>query len=87
MPAMPLPFVVALLLTILLIRVALQDRTLFRPVNVFIGACILLVVTVGLRWTIDVQWIRFLQPVIAALLPPIAWLCFAKLRGPVATRS
>ena len=87
MPAMPLPFVVALLLTILLIRVALQDRTLFRPVNVFIGACILLVVTVGLRWTIDVQWIRFLQPVIAALLPPIAWLCFAKLRGPAATGS
>lgn len=87
MPAMPLPFVVALLLTILFVRVVLQGGTLFKPANLFIGACILLVVTVGLRWTVDVQWIRFLQPVIAALLPPVAWLCFAKLRGPAAMRS
>lgn len=92
MPAIPLPFVVALLLTILFIRVflqdrTLQDRTLLGPVNVFIGACILLVVTVGLRWTIDARWVRFLQPVMAALLPPVAWLCFAKLRQPPALRS
>ncbi|KFC62383.1 putative transcriptional regulatory protein, AraC family [Bosea sp. LC85] len=97
MPAIPLPFVVALLLTILFIRVFLQDRTLrdrtlqdktlLGPVNVFIGACILLVVTVGLRWTIDAPWVRFLQPVMAALLPPVAWLCFATLRQPPALRS
>ncbi|MGO4670191.1 helix-turn-helix domain-containing protein [Bosea sp. 2RAB26] len=87
MPAIPLPFVVALLLTILLIRVFLQDRTLLKPVTLFIGTCILLVVTVGLRWTIDAPWVRFLQPVMAALLPPIAWLCFARLRQPPALRS
>ncbi len=87
MPAIPLPFVVALLLAILLIRVLLQDRTPVRPASIFIGACILLVVTVGLRWTIDARWVRFLQPVMAALLPPIAWLCFARLRQPSALRS
>lgn len=87
MPAIPLPFVVALLLTILLIRVVLQDRRLIRPVTVFIGACILLVVVVGLRWTIDARWVRFLQPIMAALLPPIAWLCFARLQQPPERRS
>lgn len=87
MPAIPLPFVVALLLAILFVRVVLQDRTLIRPATVFIGACILLVVMVGLRWTIDARWVRFLQPVMAGLLPPIAWLCFARLQQPPARRS
>lgn len=87
MPAMPLPFVVALLLTILLVRASLQNRTLFRPVNIFIGACILLTITVGLRWAVDARWIRFAQPVIAALLPPAAWHCFAKLRESNTKRS
>ncbi|WP_210261599.1 helix-turn-helix domain-containing protein [Ochrobactrum soli] len=80
MPSIPLPFVVALLLGILLIRVLVENRALFKPVPLFIGACILLMITVGLRWTVDLPWIRFIQPVIAALLPPVAWLCFSKLR-------
>ncbi|QRY65704.1 hypothetical protein JVX98_00975 (plasmid) [Ensifer sp. PDNC004] len=80
-PSIPLPFVVALLLTILLMRALFQRGRILRPATVFIAACIFLVVTVGLRWTADLQWVRFLQPVVAALLPPIAWFCFSELRG------
>lgn len=82
MPAIPLPFVVALLLGILLIRVLVENRALFSSVTLFVGACILLMITVGLRWSVDLPWIRFLQPVIAAFLPPVAWLCFSRLRQP-----
>ncbi len=71
MPAIPLPFVVALLLGILLIGVLVENRACFGPVPIFISACILLMITVGLRWTVDLPWIRFIQPVIAALLPPV----------------
>lgn len=80
MLAIPLPFVIALLLVILLIRMLARGETVLRPAAIFTGACILLVTTVGLRWTVDLQIVRFFQPVAAALLPPIAWLCFSDLR-------
>jgi AraC-like DNA-binding protein len=80
MPAIPLPFVVALLLAILLIRVIVSSRTVFGPITCFIAASILLMITVGLRWSVDPPWMRFLRPVMAALLPPVAWLCYARLR-------
>lgn len=80
MLAIPLPFVIALLLVILLIRMLAQSEAFLRPAPVFTAACILLVTAVGLRWTVDLQIVRFFQPVAAALLPPIAWLCFSDLR-------
>lgn len=80
MPAIPLPFVVALLLAVLLIRIFLENKPTIKQVTVFICTCMILMIVVGLRWSYDVAWLRFLQPVMAALLPPIAWLCFAGLR-------
>lgn len=79
MLAIPLPFVVALLLLILLIRILAQREANLRPVAGFIGVCILLVTLVGLRWSVDLRVVRFLQPVAAALLPSMAWLCFSNL--------
>ena len=78
-PAIPLPFVLALLLLILLLQ-NLQ-RSGFRPTasTVFIGGCTLLTAVVGLRWTIDMSALRMLQPVVASLLPPFAWLSFTGL--------
>lgn len=78
-PAIPLPFVLALLLLILLLQ-NLQ-RSGFRPTasSVFIGGCTLLTAVVGLRWTIDMPALRMLQPVVASLLPPFAWLSFSGL--------
>jgi AraC-like DNA-binding protein len=84
MPAMPLPFVVALLLVILLVRLVRRDQD--RPTDlasmIFIGACIVMVIVVGLRWSFDLKAIRSVQPIVAATLPPIAWICFAGLAGP-----
>ncbi len=44
-------------------------------------------ITVGVRWTLDLPWIRFIQPVIAALLPPVVWLCCSKLLQTPSTRA
>ncbi|WP_439530805.1 helix-turn-helix domain-containing protein [Pannonibacter sp.] len=79
MPAIPLPFVLALLLLILLVQ-SLQ-RSGFRPTaaTVFIGGCMLLTAVVGLRWTVDLPALRMLQPIVASLLPPFAWLSFTSL--------
>lgn len=84
MPGIPLPFVTALLLIILLVRLIGQREPALRPEIAFVGACAALVTIVGLRWSFDVQAIRFIHPIVACLLPPIAWFCFAGLTG---TRS
>ncbi|CCV14108.1 AraC-type DNA-binding domain-containing protein [Mesorhizobium sp. STM 4661] len=81
MPGIPLPFVTSLLLIILLVRLIGQREPALRPEIAFVGACATLVTIVGLRWSFDVQAIRFIQPIVACLLPPIAWFCFAGLTG------
>jgi len=83
MPAIPLPFVIALLLAVLLMRVVLTRETGLRPAIGFVTACMIVAVAVGLRWTVDLPVVRFLQPVLAAMLPPIAWLCFTRSRSPL----
>ncbi len=80
MISVPLPFVIALLLAFLLCLIVARQESGRQPVAVFLCACIALTVVVGLRWTFDAKIFRFLQPVIAALLPPAAWLCFSGLR-------
>ncbi len=81
MPGVPLPFVMALLLAILLVRLIRQREPGERGAMIFIAASLVLVVLVGLRWSIDSLAVRLLQPLIASLLPPIAWFCFAAVRG------
>jgi AraC-like DNA-binding protein len=81
MPAIPLPFIIALMLAILLLRLASQRDKALRPAMLFIAVCTALVTLVGLRWSLDLPYIRLLQPVFASLLPPTAWLAFAGLRG------
>lgn len=81
MPAIPLPFVVSLLLVLLLARLVAQREPTLRPAVVFVGACAALTVIVGLRWSFDARVLRFLQPIVASTLPPIAWACFSELSG------
>ena len=79
MPSLPLPFVGALLLAILCARLVAGSEPGRRitPPLVFVAACTLDLVVVGLRWSTDLAAIRALQPVVAATLPPLAWLCLA----------
>lgn len=81
MPAIPLPFVVSLLLVLLLARLVAQREPTLRPAVVFVGACAALTMIVGLRWSFDARVLRFLQPIVASTLPPIAWACFSELSG------
>ncbi|WP_105023121.1 helix-turn-helix domain-containing protein [Vibrio chagasii] len=77
MLAIPLPFVAALLL--LMTGVLLRCRypqTSQKPFW-FIILCALMVTVVGLRWTFDITFFRFLQPILGACVPVAAWLCFA----------
>lgn len=81
MPAIPLPFVIALLLCVLLLRLVLLCEPALRPAIGFVAACTVVAAVVGARWTFDWPFVRFLQPVLASGLPPIAWLCFTAGRG------
>lgn len=77
MLAIPLPFVASLLLFIA--GVVLRCRypqTSQKPFR-FIMLCVLIMMVVGLRWTLDIALVRFLQPVLSANVPVAAWLCFA----------
>ena len=77
MPNLPLPFVVALLLLVLSVRLAAGARdAIGRRFAVFFTACAVLAGLIGLRWGVDPGWVRHGLPVMGATLPGIAWLCF-----------
>jgi len=87
MIAVPLPFVVALVLGIYALRLGTRwrfDRRVRRPV-IFALACAILLVAVGLRWQFDIAFFRFLLPVLASVLPVISWICFASFDPPLLT--
>lgn len=80
MPAIPLPFIVTALLVIVLIRMMRRQTRGFWFL-LFVGGCALQTAFVGLRWSVDLGWIRFFQPVLAACLPPFAIAAFVSLQG------
>ena len=77
----PLPFVVALLLTILFVMLLRRnDETLAnRPFLALIALCAVQSVCVGLRWGYGLSEIRFVLPVLAATLPPLVYASFRSL--------
>jgi AraC-like DNA-binding protein len=78
----PLPFVVALLLAILLIRMLRQgDGSLAekRPFLLLIGFYVLQSVVIGIRWGYDIIEIMPLQSLIATTIAALAWVCFKGL--------
>jgi hypothetical protein len=83
MPSIPLPFVVALLLAILVARMALYSEASWtrNTLLVFVAVCAVLAALVGLRWDYNLPLARFAQPILASTLPSIAWLGFGGLRS------
>ncbi|WP_028022411.1 helix-turn-helix domain-containing protein [Enterovibrio calviensis] len=78
MLSIPVPFVVSLLL---IIAAALLFLTLGKSGQKsvwFTILCATCTFVVGMRWTLDLQWVRFVQPILASMLPIAAWYCFAK---------
>ena len=77
MIAIPLPFVVALLLGILAALLFIRREETTRSAFVFIALCALTTTVVGLRWTFDYPLFRLLQPILASCIPVTAWYCFS----------
>lgn len=79
----PLPFVVALLLTILFFTI-LWNRTSAQhnwPFQVLVALCISQSLAVGLRWGYGLTEVRYLLPIIASALPPLLYASFLTLIG------
>ena len=76
MLAIPVPFVVSLLLLLLAVTLYVRLPQQAKAACAFLLLCSLTTGTVGLRWTLDWSWLRFLQPVLAATIPAAAWSCF-----------
>jgi AraC-like DNA-binding protein len=85
MPSISLPFVGALMLTVLIIRMIgpWHKGKIDRAAVVFIAACIAVELLSGLRWSADLPMVRWIRPVFVAILPPLAWICF----NPIAHRK
>ena len=82
MPSIPLPFVTALLLIVLLTRMVGRDGISIRPLSLFVALCAVQAIVLGLRWNFDWSQAHLFQPILAATLPPLAWLGFEDLRRP-----
>ncbi|MCE2571931.1 helix-turn-helix domain-containing protein [Motilimonas eburnea] len=76
MLSVPLPFIAALLFLLLACLVWVKQGAGVKRIVSFLFLCSATTFVVGLRWSFDIQLIRFIQPVLAATLPVIAWYCF-----------
>jgi AraC-like DNA-binding protein len=78
----PLPFVVALLLVILLVQMIRANEADLREHIAFmllIAAYALQSVLIGIRWGYDVRAMMPVQSVLATLIAPLAWIAFSGL--------
>lgn len=77
MPMIPLPFVVALFLTILLLRMVRGDQTAAnRWMTAMVAAYAAQAVILGLHWGYGIRVVLPVQAVLAAAIPPLSWLGF-----------
>ncbi|MBJ7551049.1 helix-turn-helix domain-containing protein [Marinomonas ostreistagni] len=81
MVAIPLPFVVSLLLCVLAGSLWMQRRHTSLLACAFLLMCAFTTFIVGLRWALDAALLRTLQPICASLIPVLAWWVFAKARS------
>lgn len=79
MISIPLPFVISLLLVVLWVREFTRRAPHRFHSLLFIALCAILTSLVGLRWSFPWPLIALIQPVVASLLPPLAWACFADI--------
>lgn len=78
----PLPFVVALLLVILLVQMIRANEADLREHIAFmllVAAYALQSVLIGIRWGYDVRAMMPVQSVLATLIAPLAWIAFSGL--------
>lgn len=79
MLAIPLPFIVTLLLSILAAILWLRNEPHEKPALYFVTLCVLTTSMVGLRWTFDIPLFRLLQPILASFIQSLLGIALLKL--------
>ncbi|EIO3980787.1 helix-turn-helix transcriptional regulator [Vibrio vulnificus] len=77
MLAIPIPFVVSLMLATLAVTLHVRYSEQAPKAMRFILLCALTTGVVGLRWTYNLPIIAILQPILASFIPIVAWITFA----------
>lgn len=80
MPSIPLPFVISLLLCLIFVRM-IRERE--RKVGLFpllVATFATQAVVSGLNWNVGWHPARFIQPIIAAVIPALSFAAFDQLR-------
>jgi AraC-like DNA-binding protein len=80
MPVLPIPMIVALLLAGLLIK-RLVGRDTHVTLLALIAVCVLQSAIMALVQYYGLTSIRPLQPLVAMVIPPVAWFAFARASG------
>ncbi|WP_434339554.1 helix-turn-helix domain-containing protein [Motilimonas cestriensis] len=76
MLSIPLPYIASLFFLLITGLVWVKRPVAVNRITAFLLLCSASTLVVGLRWTVDIQLVKFLQPVLASLLPVMAWYCF-----------
>ncbi len=77
MLAIPVPFVVSMLLGLLAITLYVRFAEQAKLASVFLGLCAVTTAMVGLRWAFELRVFSLAQPILASLIPVVAWYCFS----------
>ena len=80
MPSIPVPFIAtAFLIVILLILYRRGNRS--RWFLIFLAVAAVQTAIVGMRWSLDISALRYIQPISATLVPICAYFAFSELEG------
>ncbi len=81
MLSVPLPFVVALFLVLLIVQIwrAGDDAPPNRPFLLLLAVCAVQSMLIGIRWAYGIEAVRYILPVIAAALPALVYASFGGL--------
>ncbi len=78
MLAIPVPFVVSLMLALLAVTLYVRLAEQAKTACLFLALCAATTGLVGLRWTFDIALFSFAQPILASLIPVAAWHIFTR---------
>lgn len=76
MLAIPVPFIVSMLLGLLAVTLNIRFSQQAQIASIFLGLCATTTAMVGLRWTFDLQIFSIMQPILASTIPIAAWYAF-----------
>lgn len=80
MLAIPVPFIVSMLLGLLAITLYVRFSQQTRVASMFLALCSATTAMVGLRWTFELGVFIIAQPIMAATIPIAAWYAFVHAR-------